>query len=57
MKGFVQDIESLAVQNDDFRQVLYTAQNCQLVLMALKPAEEKGRDGRRCESEDRRSQK
>ena len=42
MKGFVQDIESLAVQNDDFRQVLYTAQNCQLVLMALKPAEEIG---------------
>ena len=42
MKGFVQDIESLAVQNDDFRQVLYTAQNCQLVLMALKPTEEIG---------------
>lgn len=42
MKGFVQDIESLAVQNDDFRQVLYTAQNCQLVLMALQPAEEIG---------------
>ena len=42
MKGFVQDIESLAVKNDDFRQVLYTAQNCQLVLMALKPKEEIG---------------
>ena len=42
MKGFVQDIESLAVKNDDFRQVLYTAQNCQLVLMALKPTEEIG---------------
>ena len=42
MKGFVQDIERLAVTNDDFRQVLYTAQNCQLVLMALKPAEEIG---------------
>ena len=23
MKGFVQDIESLAVKNSDFRQVLY----------------------------------
>ncbi len=42
MKGFVQNIEGLAVQNDDFRQVLYTAQNCQLVLMALQPAEEIG---------------
>ncbi len=42
MKGFVKDIESLAVKNDDFRQVLYTAKNCQLVLMALKPREEIG---------------
>jgi mannose-6-phosphate isomerase-like protein (cupin superfamily) len=36
MKGFVQDIEGLAVKNDKFRQVLYTAKHCQLVLMALK---------------------
>jgi mannose-6-phosphate isomerase-like protein (cupin superfamily) len=42
MKGFVQDIESLAVNNDKFRQVLYTARNCQLVLMALKPEEDIG---------------
>jgi len=42
MKGFVQDIEALAVKNSDFRQVLYTAKHCQLVLMALKPAEEIG---------------
>jgi len=42
MKGFVKDIESLAVNNDDFRQVLYTAKNCQLVLMALKPKEDIG---------------
>lgn len=42
MKGFVQDIESLAVKNDDFRRVLYTAKHCQLVLMALKPQEEIG---------------
>jgi mannose-6-phosphate isomerase-like protein (cupin superfamily) len=42
MKGFVQDIESLANQNDNFRKVLYTAKNCQLVLMALKPQEEIG---------------
>jgi mannose-6-phosphate isomerase-like protein (cupin superfamily) len=42
MKGFVQDIEMLAVRNDDFRQVLYTARHCQLVVMALKPKEEIG---------------
>jgi hypothetical protein len=38
MKGFVQDIEGLAVKNSEFRRVLYTAQHCQLVVMALKPA-------------------
>ena len=42
MKGFVQDIEDLAVKNDDFRRVIYTAKHCQLVLMALKPKEEIG---------------
>ena len=42
MKGFVQDIERLAVKNDDFRRVLYTAKHCQLVVMALKPSEEIG---------------
>jgi mannose-6-phosphate isomerase-like protein (cupin superfamily) len=39
MKGFVQDIERLAVENVEFRQVLYTAKNCQLVVMSLKPQE------------------
>ncbi|MDD2801811.1 MAG: cupin domain-containing protein [Methylococcales bacterium] len=42
MKGFTQNIEELAVNNEDFRQVLYTAKHCQLVLMALKPGEEIG---------------
>ena len=42
MKGFVKDIESIAVKNVDFRQVLYTAKHCQLVIMALKPHEEIG---------------
>jgi mannose-6-phosphate isomerase-like protein (cupin superfamily) len=42
MKGYVQNIESIAVKNKDFRQVLYTARNCQLVIMALKPKEEIG---------------
>ena len=42
MKGFVQDIEALALKNNDFRRVLYTAQHCQLVVMSLKPEEEIG---------------
>ncbi len=42
MKGFVQDIEKLTVENNDFRQVLYTGKYLQLVLMALKPGEEIG---------------
>lgn len=42
MKGFVHNIEALAADNTDFRRVLYTARNCQLVLMALKPQEEIG---------------
>jgi mannose-6-phosphate isomerase-like protein (cupin superfamily) len=42
MNGYVQDIESLAIKNEEFRRVLYTAKYCQLVLMALKPKEEIG---------------
>jgi mannose-6-phosphate isomerase-like protein (cupin superfamily) len=42
MKGFVQNIERLAVDNDDFRRVLYTAKHSQLVVMSLKPKEEIG---------------
>src|SRR5450756_2169282 len=42
MKGFVKDIEGLAVKNNEFRRVLYTAKNLQLVVMALKPKEEIG---------------
>ena len=42
MKGFVNDIESSAKKNEEFRRVVYTAKHCQLVLMALKPKEEIG---------------
>jgi len=42
MKGYVQDIEAIATVNEDFRRVLYTAQHCQLVVMALKPLEDIG---------------
>lgn len=42
MKGYVRDIEAIAIGNDDFRRVLYTARSCQLVVMALKPGEDIG---------------
>jgi mannose-6-phosphate isomerase-like protein (cupin superfamily) len=42
MKGFVENIETLSVANTNFRRVLYTAQNCQLVIMSLKPGEDIG---------------
>ena len=42
MKGFVQDIEGIAIKNVEFRRVLYTAKNCQLVVMALEPKGEIG---------------
>ena len=42
MKGYVDDIEKLTEENGDFRRVLYTGKEMQLVLMALKPGEEIG---------------
>jgi mannose-6-phosphate isomerase-like protein (cupin superfamily) len=42
MKGFVADIEQLTEENTNFRRVLYTGKNMQLVLMSLKPGEEIG---------------
>lgn len=42
MKGYVQDIESIATGNSKFRRVLYTARSCQLVVMSLKPQEDIG---------------
>lgn len=44
MKGFVGDIEKLTEANSDFRRVLYTAHQLQLVLMALRPGEEIGEE-------------
>lgn len=44
MKGFVDDIERLTADNHDFRRVLYTGKNLQLVLMALQPGEEIGEE-------------
>ena len=37
MKGYHDDIERQTVDNEDFRRVLYTGRNLQLVLMSLPP--------------------
>ena len=42
MNGYVANIEEKTLANSFFRQVLFTAKNSQLVLMALQPGEEIG---------------
>lgn len=42
MEGFVQNIEDIVNKNKEFRRVLYTAGNIQLVVMSLNPKEEIG---------------
>jgi mannose-6-phosphate isomerase-like protein (cupin superfamily) len=42
MKGFYTDIEKDTLENENFRKVLYTGKNSQLVLMSLAPKEEIG---------------
>lgn len=41
-KGYKGDIENLTKENSNFRKVLYTGENLQLVLMSLKPGEDIG---------------
>jgi len=41
---FVGPIERLALENTDYRHVVYTPTHLQLVLMALRPGEEIGRE-------------
>lgn len=43
-KGYVIHIEKHTLTNDDFRRVLYTGKNSQLVLMSLAPGEEIGEE-------------
>jgi len=44
MKGFKSNIEKDTLSNNNFRRVLYTGKNSQLVLMKLKPSEEIGEE-------------
>jgi mannose-6-phosphate isomerase-like protein (cupin superfamily) len=43
-KGFVADIEKLTDKNADYRHVLYTGKNLQLVLMSIQPGDEIGEE-------------
>jgi len=42
MTGYVGSIEKQTLENTYFRQVLFTAQHAQLVVMCLRPGEEIG---------------
>jgi len=44
MKGYVVNIEKATEENENFRKVLYTAKNSQLVVMTLKPGEDIGEE-------------
>lgn len=44
MKGFITNIEKEALENTNFRKVLYTDERLQLVLMSLLPGEEIGEE-------------
>jgi mannose-6-phosphate isomerase-like protein (cupin superfamily) len=44
MRGFKTNIEKDTLSNSDFRRVLYTGKNSQLVLMNLRPGEEIGEE-------------
>lgn len=44
MKGYIVNIEKATKENNNFRKVLYTAKNSQLVVMSLKPGEDIGEE-------------
>lgn len=44
MKGLCTNIEKAATENSNFRKVLYTAKNSQLVVMSLRPKEDIGEE-------------
>lgn len=44
MNGYTTNIETLSLENDNFRKVLYTDKNSQLVIMSLLPSEDIGEE-------------
>ena len=43
-RGYCDNIDKATVKNQDFRRVLYTGKNLQLVLMTLQPGDEIGEE-------------
>jgi mannose-6-phosphate isomerase-like protein (cupin superfamily) len=43
-RGYCDNIERQTIENQDFRRVLYTGKNLQLVLMTLQPGDEIGEE-------------
>ncbi len=44
MRGYVANIEKETLENENFRKVLYTAPNSQLVVMAIQPGDDIGEE-------------
>lgn len=44
MQPYIASIEKIALRNGNFRQVLFTGEHAQLVVMCLQPGEELGRE-------------
>jgi len=44
MKGYITNIEKETLENTDYRRVLYTTRNTQLVLMNIQPGDEIGEE-------------
>lgn len=44
MKGYVVNIEDATKENDNFRKVLYTGKNSQLVVMSILPGDDIGEE-------------
>ena len=42
MKGYIENIEDVTMENNNFRKVLYTGKHSQIVAMSLQPGEEIG---------------
>ena len=44
MKGYISNIEKETIENNNFRKVLYTGKNSQLVVMSLLPGQDIGEE-------------
>ncbi len=42
--GYIEDIEKKTLENNNFREVLFTGKHMQLVVMSLKPGEDIGQE-------------